>query len=216
MAKTNHGDARGRVKSSACRYPSTPNGTKPSPSPSAAAAIPTPLGDPPAYEFQLRPVREFGARRPIGSPEAAYRYWQEVVCAADWYCPAKEHLVVLLLDTRCRLLGHHLVSVGSLTETIGEPRDILAPVLCCAAAGGFLLMHNHPSGDPNPSRSDHRLTGRVKAAAQLLRLPFHDHIIAGAPIPPDDPALDLYETPYYSFADDEEGWAWGMSNGKIE
>jgi len=75
-----------------------------------------------------------------------------VVTRRDWYQQSKEHLVVLFLNTRYNI---DLVSIGSLSETVAHPREILAPVLC-ASAYGFILMHNHPSGDPSPSERDRK------------------------------------------------------------
>ena len=131
-----------------------------------------------AYEFKLARVREVCASRSIDSPEKAYDYWQSVVRDADWFSACKEHLVVLLLNTRHNIEGHTLVSVGTLNESLAHPREILAPVLC-GAAYGFILMHNHPSGDPSPSQADRQLTRRIAEGAELLGVKLLDHVIAG-------------------------------------
>ena len=129
------------------------------------------------YEFKLTRVREAGPSRRIDSPEVAYDYWNSTIAVSDWFHERKEHLVVLLLNIRNNIEGHNLVSIGSLNETLAHPREILSPVLC-GAAYGFILMHNHPSGDPEPSAFDRTLTRRISDASSLLQLSFIDHVIA--------------------------------------
>ena len=131
-----------------------------------------------AYELKLTRVCEVGSKRLIDSPEAAVEYWREVVEARSWFHPSKEHVVTLLLNTKHQIIGHNLVAVGSLNECIAHPRDILGPVIC-EPAHAFLLMHNHPSGDPSPSQADTRLTRQVRGGAELLRVELSDHVIVG-------------------------------------
>jgi len=143
-----------------------------------------------AYEFKLARVREVSPSRKVDSPELAYEYWQDVVRSAEWFSDCKEHLVVLLLNTRHNIEGHALVSIGTLNESLAHPREILAPVIC-GAAYGFILMHNHPSGDPSPSQADRQLTRRINEGAELLGLKLLDHVITG------DGRGE--EEPYFSF-----------------
>jgi DNA repair protein RadC len=131
-----------------------------------------------AYEFKLARVREAGGSRKIESPDEAFDYWMSTVARSEWFQESKEHLVVLLLNTRRHIEGHNLVSIGTLNETLAHPREILSPVLC-GAAYAFVLMHNHPSGDPSPSRADRELTRRIREGAELLQIKFLDHVIAG-------------------------------------
>ena len=132
-----------------------------------------------AYEFKLSRVREVGCSRKVDSPELAYAYWQEVISEADWFHENKEHLVVLLLNTRHNIDGHSLVSIGTLNESLAHPREILSPVVC-GGAYAFILMHNHPSGDPGPSGADRQLTRRIAEGAEVLEVKMLDHVIAGA------------------------------------
>lgn len=94
----------------------------------------------------------------------------------------KESLRVVLLDTKLKLLRVEEVSHGSLNECIAHPRDILQPVVV-HNAHAFVLVHNHPSGDPTPSDADRRLTTRLAEAARLLQVQFSDHVIIGSPAP---------------------------------
>jgi DNA repair protein RadC len=142
-----------------------------------------------AYEYKLSRVRETAASRCVDSPESAFAYWREAIAGADWFQENREHIVVLLLNARKNLEGHSLVSIGTLDESIAHPRDILAPVLC-GGAHSFILMHNHPSGNPSPSEADRRLTRRINEAAELLQVKLTDHVIAGS----EDGA-----EPYFSF-----------------
>jgi DNA repair protein RadC len=72
------------------------------------------------------------------------------------------------------------VSIGSLNESIANPRDIFRPAIITNAYA-LILMHNHPSGDPSPSEADTRLTRRVSEAATLLQISVLDHVIVGNP-----------------------------------
>ena len=90
----------------------------------------------------------------------------------------REHLLVLTVDTRNRLIGINTVSVGSLNSSLGHPREIFkAAILQNAAA--IILAHNHPSGDPTPSSEDRALTERIKQAAELLGIRLLGHIVVG-------------------------------------
>ncbi|PYJ68889.1 MAG: JAB domain-containing protein [Verrucomicrobia bacterium] len=91
-----------------------------------------------------------------------------------------ESLRVILLDTRYRLLHIEEVSLGSLNESIAHPREIFRPALTYSAHA-VIVVHNHPSGDPSPSQTDHSLTRRLAEAAELLQIKLLDHIIIGAP-----------------------------------
>jgi DNA repair protein RadC len=88
-------------------------------------------------------------------------------------------VISLMLNTRLRVLGHYLVSIGSMNESIVHPRDVFRAAV---AIGAFsvVLMHNHPSGDPSPSSADRCMTKRIKEAGEILRIGLLDHVIVGA------------------------------------
>ncbi|BCU76860.1 JAB domain-containing protein [Luteolibacter sp. LG18] len=131
-------------------------------------------------QFRVARVREEAPLpgRLLDGPEAVRQCWQEEVATCPWFDPAKEHIVVFVLDTRMRLIGWNLVTIGLLNESLFHPREVLRPVIV-AAGHGFILAHNHPSGDPTPSRADLDATWRMREAAELLGLRFHDHVILG-------------------------------------
>jgi DNA repair protein RadC len=114
------------------------------------------------------------------APEIAAQFWREHIEHAPWFDNMREHLVVLLLNTRYRVNSYALVSIGSLNESVAHPRDILRPAIV-AGAYAFILMHNHPSGDASPSQSDHSLTRRISEAAELLQIKILDHVVIGHP-----------------------------------
>ena len=88
----------------------------------------------------------------------------------------KEHFLVLCLDTRNRLMDRKLVSVGSLDTSIVHPREVFKEAISCYAAS-VIFAHNHPSGDPEPSKEDVELTKRLSEAGQILGIDVLDHII---------------------------------------
>jgi DNA repair protein RadC len=65
-------------------------------------------------------------------------------------------------------------------ESIAHPRDVFRPAVV-SSAYAMIVVHNHPSGDPSPSQTDHSLTRRLAEAAELLQIKLLDHIIIGAP-----------------------------------
>ncbi len=96
----------------------------------------------------------------------------------DLMWQSQERFAVLLLDVKNRLLGTQVITIGSATETIANPRDIFREVLK-AGATRVIVSHNHPSGNVEPSSEDINLTRRLLQGAQFLSLPLLDHIILG-------------------------------------
>lgn len=89
-----------------------------------------------------------------------------------------EHFGVLSLDTKHRVIGWDVVSIGTLDATIVHPRDVFrAAILQNAAA--IVLAHNHPSGDTTPSPDDLTLTKRMATVGDLMGINVLDHIIVG-------------------------------------
>jgi DNA repair protein RadC len=72
-----------------------------------------------------------------------------------------------------------VVSVGSLNASIVHPREVYKPALATSSAA-IVIAHNHPSGDPSPSREDREVTRALAEAGRLLDVPLHDHVIIGA------------------------------------
>ena len=128
-----------------------------------------------AFGLGQRLARETLSKQKIDSPELA----NELV-GAEMRRLHKESLRVILLDTRYHLIRIEEVSIGSVNESIAHPRDVFRPAVV-SSAYAVIVVHNHPSGDPSPSQTDHSLTRRLAEAAELLQIKLLDHIIIGAP-----------------------------------
>jgi len=85
---------------------------------------------------------------------------------------------VLYLDTKNRLVQDHHVGDGSIDEASIHPREVIRRGLDLGAAA-LILVHNHPSGNPEPSRADIAVTLKIAEAGRLLGIAVHDHVIIG-------------------------------------
>jgi len=85
---------------------------------------------------------------------------------------------VALLDAQNALLRDRVVSEGTLSASLVHAREVFKLAILESAAS-VILLHNHPSGDPTPSREDVRLTRQLVECGRLLELPVHDHVIIG-------------------------------------
>lgn len=90
----------------------------------------------------------------------------------------KENFVVLLLNTQNKIIGHRVVSIGSLSASIVHPREVFKEAIKVNAAS-IIVAHNHPSGDPTPSREDVAVTKRLVKAGNVMDINVLDHIIIG-------------------------------------
>ena len=88
----------------------------------------------------------------------------------------KEHFLVLCLDTRNRIINCRPVSIGSLDTSIVHPREVFKEAVSSSAAS-VIFVHNHPSGDPEPSGEDIELTKRLAKAGEIIGIDVLDHII---------------------------------------
>lgn len=138
-----------------------------------------------AFGLASRLAVESVRKERIDSPERVFQ-----LLGMEMRALSKESLRVILLDTRFQLMRVEEISRGTVNESIAHPRDIFGPVLT-ASAFAFILVHNHPSGDPTPSEADRRLTTRLSEAARLLQIQLLDHVILGSP--------DNGRLPWFSF-----------------
>ena len=88
----------------------------------------------------------------------------------------KEHFLVLCLDTRNRVINCRSVSIGSLDTSIVHPREVFREAVSSSAAS-VIFVHNHPSGDPEPSKEDVELTKRLVKAGEIIGVDVLDHIV---------------------------------------
>jgi len=110
----------------------------------------------------------------LGGPDDVARHMGRFVAGL-----AHEAFWVIGLDVRGRPLGTFEVAQGTLTACLVHPREVFAPMIALRAAS-VILVHNHPSGDPRPSREDVALTRRMQRAGELIGFPILDHVILAA------------------------------------
>jgi DNA repair protein RadC len=125
------------------------------------------------------------------TPEQAADYWRLHVTSNPYFNPDCECFVVLLLNTRRRIKGHHLVSIGTLDTILVHPREVFRLAIIAGGVSAIIIMHSHPSGDPTPSEADIKVTRDLMRAGQLLKIEVLDHVIVGA-----DRHLSLRELGY--------------------
>jgi DNA repair protein RadC len=106
---------------------------------------------------------------------------------AQFYASSKEHFLSLHLNAKNQLIREVLVSIGSLSTSVVHPREVFSPAVRDSTAA-LIFMHNHPSGDPAPSREDRECTQRLCRSGRILGIRVLDHIILG-------------HDEYFSFAD---------------
>jgi DNA repair protein RadC len=138
-----------------------------------------------AGEFAKRAMAQRTVDRPLDSPELIYSFLSPEMAHL-----AAEQVAVVTVDPRLRMIRRHVVAMGTCNDCPAHPREILRHVLIDAAYG-FILAHNHPSGDPSPSRADESVTRRMIEASNIMQLKILDHIIIGKPA--------VGRCPYYSF-----------------
>ncbi len=112
------------------------------------------------------------------TPEHAAAYWNLNIKSIPHFNPECECFAVLLLNTRRRVKGHQLISIGTLDTILVHPREVFRGAII-AAASAIVLMHNHPSGEAEPSEADIKVTRDLIRAGQLLKIEVIDHVIIG-------------------------------------
>ena len=115
-------------------------------------------------------------------PAQAASYWNTHVRSNPYFNPEVECFVVLLLNVRCKIKGHVLVSTGLMDQVLIHPRETFRAAVI-ASAHSVILMHNHPSGDSNPSEADIRVTCDLVRAGDVLKNKVRDHVIVGRETP---------------------------------
>nr|WP_255551980.1 DNA repair protein RadC [Erythrobacter crassostrea] len=106
--------------------------------------------------------------------------WQALLdyLAIDMAHLTVERVRVLYLDTKNRLIDDHHVGDGSIDEAAIHPREVIRKAMDVGASA-LILVHNHPSGSPEPSRADIQITKKIAEAGRLLGVTLHDHVIIG-------------------------------------
>ena len=148
----------------------------------------------PAKVAQIKAAIELG-KRVLATPLTTGTVITHSQTVFDHYYPLlrdlrRELFKVILLDAKHAVIREKTVSEGSLTSSLVHPREVFNEAVRESAAA-VIFLHNHPSGDPKPSKEDRALTGRLQEAGDVLGVQVLDHVIIG-------------DGRYTSFAD--EGW----------
>jgi len=112
-------------------------------------------------------------RQEISTPEAAASMMRNKLLLAK-----REEFHILMLDRKNRFLGSRDVTKGTVDATVVDAREVFEPAIV-QRASSVILVHNHPSGDPTPSREDIALTKELVKAGQILKIEVLDHVIMG-------------------------------------
>ena len=120
-------------------------------------------------------VGRYELPRKIWSPEGAYKAITTITNVQE---EAQEVFGVLILNTKHKIVAVHEVSRGTLNASIVHPREVFKPAILHNAAA-IICFHNHPSGDPEPSEEDIRITKRLVEAGKIIGIEIVDNIIVG-------------------------------------
>jgi len=132
-------------------------------------------------EWKVTSLRECPAPEEMqhcDTPQKAADYWRLHVEQNPLFDPERECFVVIILNAKLRIRGHHFLSTGTLNECAVHPRDVFR-VAIVSAAYGVVLLHNHPSGEPQPSQADCSITRRLVTGGEILGIRVTDHVIIG-------------------------------------
>ncbi|MDW7726869.1 MAG: DNA repair protein RadC [Candidatus Methanoperedens sp.] len=109
----------------------------------------------------------------INAPEHAYT--QSIQLIQDFQ---KEHFIALYLNTRNRVVKKEVISIGTLNANVVHPREVFRTAISVSAAH-IIVAHNHPSGDPTPSKEDITITKKLVEAGKIIGIEVLDHVIIG-------------------------------------
>ena len=129
--------------------------------------------------FSLKVVKEktmrYEINKKVTKPEIAYEIATEILGLDE---QPEESMWLMTLDVKANITGLFEVSKGTLNSSLVHPREIFKRAMLQNAAN-IIIMHNHPSGDPTPSKDDIEITRRVYEAGKILGIELYDHIIIG-------------------------------------
>ncbi len=135
----------------------------------------------PAKAMQIKSLFEFNKRhnlskesgKPIKSARDVFHYASQRILDNK-----KEQFIILLLDMKNRVIKDETISIGTLNASVIHPREIFKSAIK-ESANSIILVHNHPSGEPEPSQEDTELTEKLFDAGDLLNIKVLDHVIIG-------------------------------------
>jgi DNA repair protein RadC len=109
----------------------------------------------------------------IRTPEDVYTYMAHVLPDQQ-----VEYFLAILLNTKNKIIGHEMISKGSLSQSVVHPREVLK-VAILYRASAFIIVHNHPSGNPTPSQPDIEMSRRVRDSGEIIGIDMLDSVILG-------------------------------------
>jgi len=135
----------------------------------------------PAKAMQIKALFEFNKRynlskesgKPIKSAKDVFQYASQRILDNK-----KEQFMILLLDTKNRIIKDETISIGTLNASVIHPREIFKSAIK-ESANAIILVHNHPSGESEPSQEDTEITEKLFDAGELLNIKVLDHVIIG-------------------------------------
>lgn len=120
-------------------------------------------------------VGRYELPKKVGSPDQAYKAITAITSVEE---EAQEVFGVLILNIKNKIVAVHEVSRGALNSSLVHPREVFKPAVLHNAAS-IICFHNHPSGDPEPSKEDIEITNRLVEAGKIMGIEILDHIIVG-------------------------------------
>lgn len=127
-----------------------------------------------SFELGKRLLSEKAQEQTFNSAETVYNYFFPKLNGLK-----KEVFITALLDTKLKLIKEVKVSEGTLNQSLIHPREVFKEAVQ-ESAYAVVLIHNHPSGDPTPSKQDIEITKKLKKASEYLEIPIIDHVIIGS------------------------------------
>ena len=119
----------------------------------------------------------YDGRKKIDCPEVLYTVGKQIL--NEYIEEDREALAVILLDTKHKPIGNYVVSTGTLNQSLVHPREVFKKAIV-ASANKIMLLHNHPSGDTNPSREDVLVTKRLAEVGEVVGIEVLDHLIVSS------------------------------------
>lgn len=136
----------------------------------------------PAKAVQIKAAIELGKRIVLQSPidRVSIRSPKDVAhyIMEEMRYLKQEHFIALLLNTKNQIIGKETITVGTLNSSLVHPREVFKPAIK-KSSSAMIVVHNHPSGDPTPSKEDIDVTHRLVNAGELIGIDVLDHIVIG-------------------------------------
>jgi DNA repair protein RadC len=129
-------------------------------------------------EFRVQRMRQVQEGVLGDTPDSMAAYYTTEIASSPLHNAEVESFCVVCLNTRRRVMGHYIVSNGTLDTLLVHPRETFRGALI-AGASAIICLHNHPSGDHTPSEADIKVTRDLVRAGQMLKIELLDHIIIG-------------------------------------